>query len=576
MIYLWQHMIGQLDGYDYETNYNLHLMGPECLPKIHTILEKQYWQQLHDTQYLCGWSYRSLRYDRASISMDLRYLSSLHHNNFGDRFPICNPGPSQCDGSSSQNCRRFKDTEVQNQSMHDFRCDKHCPRLFWSRESFVNVSGAPAVDIASTSDNVLQYRKATEKTMAISHVWSHGQGGRPEQVGPEGTGFNLCLHRRYADLAASLGCDSYWMDTACIPVEKDLRQDCIRRIDNIFAESEKTLICDRDIMTIDVSKHTVEAYESVLATLLVCDWGLRAWTMLESVRARKNLYLLCRCNQVVRLETICKAVHARGRIDLIILLLGRDNLFPQRDAIALELFDEVEPPDDHERAIGDGYLSIGEASALLSHQHASRDGDDLLIWSLLIGEKRHQDPLDMWKQQVGKSIKTGLLLSSAQRIHGHPGWGWAPHLPNQLQHVKFSGKTSKVYPAYDGSETSQALITAEGLQGRWLICHLPTPSASSESSNTPHSRTDSLFAEITASYLQDFPHCVSGALLQAMPRIGPRVIPSRYRGAQGHLMVVVCKQQLETGGFGWEWRGIYEWNAAVPLPDFKIEDLLLV
>ena len=39
--------------------------------------------------------------------------------------------------------------------------------------------------------------------MALSHVWSHGQGGRPED------GINLCLQERYCRLAGHFNCDSY-------------------------------------------------------------------------------------------------------------------------------------------------------------------------------------------------------------------------------------------------------------------------------------------------------------------------------------------------------------------------------
>jgi hypothetical protein len=69
--------------------------------------------------------------------------------------------------------------------------------------------GAKAVDIITIDTNTLRYCRVTNKTLTISHVWSHGQGGRPEEVQPEGTGFSLCLHHRHADLANSFGCESY-------------------------------------------------------------------------------------------------------------------------------------------------------------------------------------------------------------------------------------------------------------------------------------------------------------------------------------------------------------------------------
>lgn len=90
---------------------------------------------------------------------------------------------------------------------------KTCIAMVWDEASYRAVIGARAVSLGKTDPegNVLRYCKASEKTMAISHVWSHGQGGWPE------AGLNGCLHHQYASIARSQGCDSYWMDIACIP-----------------------------------------------------------------------------------------------------------------------------------------------------------------------------------------------------------------------------------------------------------------------------------------------------------------------------------------------------------------------
>ncbi|KAL9012303.1 MAG: hypothetical protein Q9173_002924 [Seirophora scorigena] len=435
-------------------------------------------------------------------------------------------------------------------------------------ESFVGVrGGARAVDIACSDNRTLRYRQVAEDTLTISHVWSHGQGGRPDNAGPEGTGFNVCLHRRYADLAIALGCESYWMDTPCIPSEKELRWECISQITSVFATSAKTLVCDRDIMTIDITDPTMTAYESILAALLVCDWGVRAWTLLEAMRGRSGLYLLCLHNRVISLRELLKSVHAGGRIDLVTFFLGRDYLVPPMAIANTELFGEI-ITSEIEQEIEDGFVSMGEAAALLSHRHATRDGDDLLIWSLLIGDLEDESPVEMWKRQVGKRIPTGSLISSAQRVQDHPGLSWAPYRPTALQ---ATSNNSQVYPAYDGSETGQGLITEEGLRAKWLVHHLPD-----RASFMPPGRKDmqvsgpaSPYAEIADWYLDGFRW---GALLQAMPRRGPRNIPSRYRGALGHV-VVVCGSH---DGASWEWKGIYEWSAEIPLPSFAIEEILIV
>lgn len=571
MMYMWWMMAGHLEGYNYGNNHGLARRRIQSIPQIYKVLSQQQNNLLHHTPYLCGWSLRSLRNDRASILMDFRYFHKLYHLNHGERPPICNPGPTQCSGSSSQDCKRFKNTEVKNQSMHDHKCTGSCPKLFWSRESFVNVLGPRAVDIRLT-DKALRYCPVTDDTLTISHVWSHGQGGRPDDTGAEGTGFNLCLHRRYADLAVSLGCRSYWMDTPCIPSERELRWECISQITSVFATSAKTLICDRDLMTIDISIPTIAVYESLLATLLVCDWGVRAWTLLEAMRGRSGLFVLCQNNIPISLQDLLKSVHARGRIDIVTLFLGRDYLFPPDADNNIALFEGQEPIRVVEQEIEDGFLSIGEAASMLSHRHATRDGDDLLIWSLLIGDLEDRSPVEMWKRQVGKEIPTGSLISSAQRVQGHRGLGWAPYLPTVLQHLHTSTKASKAYPAFDGIETRGGTVTKEGLHAKWLTHEFPVDFGSTnpvrvEMEIPNFSR--STIAKIADEYLCGYQW---GVLLQAMPCKGPRYVPALYRGALG-IVVVVCGSRDKVA---WEWKGIYEWDISHPLPAFAIQEVLLV
>lgn len=574
MMWMWEVMANQLEGYDYEINSKLSRRRIQSIPEIDKVLSQQQNNLLHLTPYLCGWSMRSLQNDRASLSMNFRYFHNLYHSRFGERSAICNPGPTQCNGGSSQHCQRFKNTEVQNQSMHDRKCTGCCPKLFWSRESFLNVVGPRAVDIYLTDNDTLRYCPATEGTLTVSHVWSHGQGGRPDHAGSEGTGFNLCLHRRYADLAVSLGCVSYWMDTPCIPSERELRWECISQITHVFATSAKTLICDRDIMTIDISTHSIASYESLLASLLVCDWGVRAWTLLEAIRGRLGLWVLCQNNMAVSVMDVLKSVHARGRIDIATLFLGRAYLFPPQkhdEDTERELFGELyEPPE--KGGMEDGFLSIGEAAAMLSHRHATRDGDDLLIWSLLIGDLEDESPVEMWKRQVGKKIPTGSLISSAQRVQGHRGLGWAPYKPTISQNLHPSAMASKAYPGFDGCGTRDGVITKDGLHALWLTHQFPVDSwltgpVSVEMEVPVSSRPQ--IAEIVDFYLCGYKW---GILLQAIAVPGPWNTPARYHGALG-IVVVVCGS---TDKVAWEWKGIYEWDISHPLPAFTFQELLLV
>lgn len=85
------------------------------------------------------------------------------------------------------NCQRFKGQKIIDQSAHAGRAHQ-CEPLYWDERSYRGVDGARAVSLdEQPTDNQLVYCLASETTLAISHVWSHGQGGRPEN---SGTGLN--------------------------------------------------------------------------------------------------------------------------------------------------------------------------------------------------------------------------------------------------------------------------------------------------------------------------------------------------------------------------------------------------
>lgn len=415
-----------------------------------------------------------------------------------------------------------------------------------------------AVCIRSTNDKHIRYRQASNRTLAISHVWSHGQGGRPDA-----TGFNSCLHQRYADLAKSFSCDSYWMDTPCIPSEKALRTACINNINKIFAESKMTLVCDQDIMNIDICQLTIGLKESVLATILVSDWNLRAWTLLEAMRGRQNIHLLCKRNEVLYFKDVLKSVHEKGRIDIAIFLLTAQHLMPQiaPDEDDYEIFPGSGSIATPEMKMAEmGFISVGEAGILLSHRHASRDGDDLVIWSLLINEKVFKDPAQMWESQTGSKIHTGYLLSSNPRIQDHSSLSWAPSCPT-LRLQPDTGMTDKnFYLSFDGTDTQRGAITPDGLLANWLMYKF---SCAPTGQNTH-------LDEISSKYLETF-H--SGALLLPLPTKGPRIIPAQYRGnVEGNLLAMYGSNDEQR----WTWAGVYNWRASKSLPLMKVENILLV
>lgn len=454
-----------------------------------------------------------------------------------------------------------------NQSAHDVSCPGSCRKLSWDEDSFRSVQGAQAVCLGVTEE-ALQYTAVGEYNLAVSHVWSHGQGGRPEPRTPqmpEGSGFNSCLHRRYVDLARRFGCSSYWMDTPCVPSETSLRNECIKHINNIFAQSKVTLICDRDIMDIDIRELSVEKLESVLATLLVCDWNLRAWTLLEGMRGRAHLHLLCKYNNTIPVIEVLQTVYRRGRSDLSFMAMSSQHLIPSYAYVIedFNLFDDSESTSSREKI---NFLSIGEATALLSHRHMTRHNDDIIIWGYLTGYTTFRDPVKLWRSRVGQRIDIGSILSSSPRIKGHKGLSWAPERPT-VRYSSGSMPSKKAYVAAILAYTVSGEILAEGLRAFWFFHEL--------SMNANHSKAEMESLPVAVFELMRRNRCEYAhfATLQAC---SPREIvePVVHRETNHGPLVVLCASHDPAEG--WQWIDVLEGKDGRLLPGFERKRILLI
>ncbi|MCJ1241106.1 hypothetical protein MMC14_009110 [Varicellaria rhodocarpa] len=409
--------------------------------------------------------------------------------------------------------------------------------------------------------------------MAVSHVWSHGQGGRPEPwtpQTPEGTGFNSCLHRRYVDLACKFGCSSYWMDTPCVPSEASLKNECIKYINDTFGHSKVTLICDRDIMDIDIQDLCVEKLESVLATLLVCDWNLRAWTLLEGMRGRENLHLLCKYNKTTPVIEVLQKIHQCGRIDLSFMALSSQHLIPSYDE-KIDLDDVFEDsdggseiPPSREKV---DFLSIGEAAALLSHRHMTQNLDDVIIWGYLTGDVAFRDAVKLWQSRVGQNISTGSIVSSSPRIKGHKGLSWAPERPT-FRYASGDRPSKKAYVASIVASTLEGEILAEGLRARWFFHELAINTDIDLKAQFESFPVTAI--ELIRRNRSEYAHF---ALLQVCS-FWDRTNPVVYRETEHGPLVVLCASHVPEEG--WQWVDVLEWEDSQSLPEFKLQNILLI
>lgn len=421
---------------------------------------------------MCGWAFELLRGHPVCIGMDFRRFHQRYSETVRSQPGRCIPNQplASCKGDQPGSCQRFKGMFIKNQSAHDFECLEDCDRLTWDDSSYRSISGGRAVSISdsNTLERKIKYCEASEKTLAISHVWSHGQGGRPEKS----YGFNHCLHERYASIAKLLGCTSYWIDTPCIPEDHELRAEAISNINEIFFKSKVTLVCDRDLMGIDVTEMTTDVRERLFVTLIVSDWNLRSWTLLEAFRGRDAIYLLCKDNAVVSLKEAAEVFLRDGSLDIGLLLLTAPHLLPAN--MKRHSQSEIESREIPSAFTGDlpsyitGYLNAEASGVLLSHREASRPGDDFVIWSLLLGEKAFEGAESFWRSREGRTVETGYLLSSAPRL-GLRGLGWAPASPSVHSSADVSSKATSRLLGQGGTGSLVGKITRNGLLASWLM-----------------------------------------------------------------------------------------------------------
>lgn len=528
-------------------------------------------------QYMCKWAFRMLGFDRSAVCQDFRRLCAIFEEAFPGRQPRCVLNSTtvslQCDGLSVENCQRFKGLKIVDQSAHaDDLSALLCRRLFWDEKSYRGVNGARAVCVDERpADERLKYCAASRDTLAISHVWSHGQGGRPEI---DGTGLNDCLHTRYCRIARQFGCTSYWMDTPCIPQDHQLRNEAISYINEVFAKSKMTLICDRDLMELEVEAgpNEVQSYERIIATMLVCDWNVRAWTLLESMRGRRRIHVLCKNNTVVSVKKALDVVHQRGHVDLATLTLTSQHMMPW-----LDRSDSSIPGYDPDLLP----LKIPEATLLLVNRHASRNGDDVVIWTLLTGSQPFFDPKDFWVHvwTMLQELPTGYLFSDVPRLQEIPGLRWAPSQPCRANSIRSFSSTvpqRRTLPSlgqfFDGQGTRYGRVHRGGaFAAVWQTFELVACSTVNTTQYGICSKSWQVLQDIRKQFRLADPRTLLLRPASYYPLGENHTV--LYKGDGGGPLIAVVAYKTEEV---WIWRGLYEWPLDVELPKFREQHLRII
>lgn len=342
-----------------------------------------------------------------------------------------------------------------------------------------------------------------------------------------------------------------------------------------ITNSKLTLVCDKDLMSIDMSSVSgpdvidgqyspagIMARESLLATLLVCDWSVRAWTLLEAMKGRNNIYMLCKNNTIIPLKDTLEIVCHHGAVDIAILYATAQHLLPST-------------PVSHSAGNRDltkrGLVSTEEAGSLLSHRHASRDGDDIIVWSMLCNETPSMTAKEIWldpkSSHAMSGVNSGFLVSSAPRIKGSKGLSWAPLMAAIRLTPSERSRGQQAHQAIAAFNTSLCNITPKGLKGGWYTYKFPCDATSAVSA-----WYQSQLREITDLYLQGYG---VGALLRPITLDHhQQSTPATLQGnAAGSVVLAICGRRDDA--CFWDWCGVFEWNTKEEVPEMAVEFILI-
>ena len=261
--------------------------------------------------------------------------------------------------------------------------------------------------------------------------------------------------------------------------------------------------------------------------------------------------MLCKDNRTISVIEVLRSTYLHGQINLGVMVLRSGHLLPTYETDYP--YDNFLGSDtDSEPEMTLDYLQIGEAAALLSHRHMTRNQDDIIIWGYLIGNTFLRDGIQLWRSRIGQSIPTSSIVSSSPRIKGFKGLSWAPERPT-FRHA--SNNASLSQKAYMVSEESSLTgkILEQGLRASWFFREVTIQRDLNLEDQLKSFPSEAI--EAIKSRKNQYAHF---ALLRARSRDSSAAnMPVVYRETGQGPLVVLCASHNRKEG--WEWVDVFEW-----------------
>jgi hypothetical protein len=267
--------------------------------------------------------------------------------------------------------------------------------------------------------------------VAISHVWSDGLGSTTE------VGLPLCQICRISKLVAQVLPESlFWMDSLCVPSQRDMRKRAIGLMAQTYSQAKIVIVLDSGIRACSLQAPLEEKLLQVIAS----GWMHRLWTVQEALLAESLIFEF-----------------SNGLVNVLDLIPSGEELF---DPLLMDLASEVFRLRSYK--LGQGY-NISDVSRALTWRTTSRREDETLAVCGLLGvdagelvSLKAEERMRAFLLRIGK-LPRSIVFLIAPRLN-QDNFRWAP---NSLM-TKTDVTLWKV-PEEVASSAESANCTEEGL-----------------------------------------------------------------------------------------------------------------
>ncbi|KAI1156708.1 hypothetical protein F4825DRAFT_214723 [Nemania diffusa] len=267
--------------------------------------------------------------------------------------------------------------------------------------------GSFKIGVASSSpENPIDY-------VAFSHVWSDGMGSVTEK------GLPTCLIASLFERAYALNLSYVWIDSLCVPEEKQTRVQAILLMNTTYKHSAATVVLDSHIRQKRFDSRSTPL-EVILLTLVTSPWMQRLWTLPEAVLPGRLVFQFQ--NTLATTKDIYDAIFDKSQRDFN----------PVIQSLSAEVFRILK----HTGATVPEYergLDLAEMLHMLRLRTTSRARDEVVAIAdllaldyrpLLAAETDLEEQRKLFFQSLG-AIPRDIIFTPAPRMTS-PGFRWAP------------------------------------------------------------------------------------------------------------------------------------------------------